>query len=54
MCAWPLNFIYVMCATVKHIIDSDKNILLASFFSFFHFLDLYILIIFVSQKKKKK
>jgi hypothetical protein len=32
MCAWPLNFIYVMCATVKHVTDSDKNMFYLPFF----------------------
>ena len=38
MCAWPLNFIYVMCATVKHVTDSDIHMFCLLLFFFFLFL----------------
>jgi hypothetical protein len=47
MCAWPLNFIYVMCATVKHITDSDKHIMFASFFFFFFFFFFFLFVVVV-------
>jgi hypothetical protein len=50
MCAWTLNFIYVMCATIKHVTDSNRHMFhlpffLFSFFFFFFFLFVVVVLV---------
>jgi hypothetical protein len=41
MCAWHLNFIYVIYVTVKHVTDSDKHM----FFFFFLFIVVVVVVV---------